>query len=108
MKKEGHTSKEPNSIKKVFEEVVQDRDPLEEANREFPVRLIDDLDPEQVLEDEETKLGEERDVIKDIPGEPGNVPAMPREDLIPEGMERAVREGDHFEEAGEDLETGED
>lgn len=74
------------------------------------IPLIGDQFEEQELEEEEARLGDNRDVLKDIPGMDGHEKVMPTADELPEGMETAIRgsEGEDIETAGEDEETGND
>lgn len=102
-----HNKPTKREIKLKETELKEDRDEMEEENR--VIRLIDDPDPEQVMEEEEASYGEGRDVIKDIPGMSGHTKVMANRNDLPEGMEDVVRGQDEdIEKKGEDLETGEE
>jgi hypothetical protein len=96
----------PADMQKTVAQIVEDRDPLEEFFREIPARLLAEPTPEQVFEEEEAQLGEERDVIQDLPE--FELPQMPSQDQLPEGIDGTIRLNEHFEREGEDLETGGD
>ncbi len=83
-----------------------DEDPLQEENR--ATKIMGDEFDEEEIEEEEIAPGEKHDVITNT--EPKIAATS---DEIPRGMETAVREEAEedenvVEEAGEDLETGED